>query len=453
MIDNPPFSQVAEQAVIGSILEQPESLRKVSFIGPNDFYMRPHRLIFEMMLEVDVDGKPADLVTIGNMVDDETGGISYLQDIWKNTPSAKNIVAYANEVLDLSIRRAIIAESLQCSEDMQNVRGNYLADLEQSTARINEQVSRKSHGNVMTIDELIGESIDEMDRSSRNIKTGLSTGIVEVDERLGDMLLAFGEITILGGLSKNGKTLLANTITARLQLDEDEVGHIFSIEMTSAAMFNAVISARTGIPANFYRKQDYYARVYHHQYDEMYGKWANAAKELKESRKFKFDGKKEVDADYICSEMRKQAALAQVAGKKLRYVLIDHMHRMNYHNDNGPMTYAIRDAIRKIKNTASDLGVAVLMLAQLNNRAEGNDPTSFHILDSSSARHEMQAFIGVRMYRHNGNTFFGIFADSQRYADIETKHTPAYMILIGGVLSSLPEHMSGWTPVADEMDN
>ncbi len=243
----------------------------------------------------------------------------------------------------------------------------------------------------------------------------------EVDERLGDRLLAFGEITVIGGLSKNGKTLLANTITARADLQDNEVGHIFSIEMDESMMFNAIISAKTGVPNNFYRKQAFYAKEFPGEFDSWFGKWGQAAYDLKESGKFKIDGKKEVDIDYICAEMRKQAAVANANGKVLRYVVIDHLHRMNFHASNSPLTYSIRDAVRKLKNTASDLGIAVVLLAQLNNKAENEIPTSFHILDSSAVRHELQAFIGIKMYRQGGGTFFGIQCDSQRYGDMHTK--------------------------------
>lgn len=433
------YSNESEQSVLGSMLLDNSVIDKVSFLHDSDFHSSEHKSIYRAILSTYEKYGKADLILTNEIYDKYQGALSYLADLAKNTPSSANAIAYAYRVLDYSIKREILSAQEDLRESMSNSEIDYLAATEEFNLRVNSAIARKSSGEVVSIDDLVEISLDEMEKSSMNVKTGLSTGITEVDERLGDMYLPFGEITVIGGLSKNGKTLLANTITARVELDEGEVGHIFSIEMTSAAMFNSIISARTGIPANFYRKLDYYAKNYSHRFDEFMGKWGKASTELKESKKFSFDGKKEVDADYICAGMRKQAALAKSNGKVLRYVLIDHLHRMNFHNGNGPMTYAIRDAVRKIKNTASDLGVSVLMLAQLNNKAEKEIPTSFHILDSSSVRHELQAFIGIKMYKQDGGTFFGIYADSQRYADTETRTDPAYMVLTGGVLRSLPE--------------
>lgn len=443
-----PFSLEAEQAVISSAIEDSSCIDKISFLSPGDFYVNMHREIFEIIKAENDKGNPIDLAIIAPMITDEMGGMAYLADMVKQKSTPRNVVAYANAVLDNSIRRSAIERLSSCVSNMYDHRNNFLLEIAEAEDFVSKQIARKSDNDVLTIDQLVDMSVDEMERSQTSIRSGISTGIPEIDERLGDSYLALGEITVLGALSKNGKTLFANTITARMELLDNEVGHIFSIEMPSAMMFNAIVSARTGVPANFYRKQDWYQNKFPQEYDSWMMRWGAAAQELRESRKFSIDGAKEVDADYICAGMRKQAALAKNAGKVLRYVMIDHLHRMNFHNGTGPMTYAIRDAVRKIKNTASELGIAVLLLAQLNNRAEDKDPTSFHILDSSSVRHELQAFIGTRLFRENGNTYFGVYADSQRFADMDTKTYPAYMLLAGGVLRSLPDNMKNWKPSA-----
>lgn len=440
----------AEQAVLGSCIIDNGMIERVTFLKPSDFSDRGHRLMFEGILKAHEAGDVFDMITSSNYVDEKEVPLSYLAEVAKNTPSARNIVAYADIVKDMSNRRKVIKQMQESINALSDKRVNSVQTISALSGDLDDVVASASVGEVLGIDELIDRTMDKMDESNQGIKTGLKTGIPEVDARLGDSYLAFGEITVIGGLSKNGKTLLANTITSRLQLDENEVGHVFSIEMTTDAMFNAIISARTGVPSNFYRKQAYYLENYPGQYQTMMGRWGEAASQLQKSQKLTFDGKKEVNADYICANIKKQAALARRRGKVLRYVIIDHLHRMNFDNGSNPLTYAIRDSVRKIKNTAAEYGIAVVLLAQLNNKAEHDNPTSFHILDSASVRHELQAFVGIRMYRDNGSVYFGIFCDSQRYADAETRHDPAYLKLINGVLTSLPEDDKYWTPPAEE---
>jgi hypothetical protein len=205
-------------------------------------------------------------------------------------------------------------------------------------------------------------------------------------------------------------------------------------------MFNGIVSAMSGVPSNFYARQDHYYKYLGDQnFSSMVGRWGAAATELRDKNRVTIDGTKQVDADYICANMKKQFAIHRNNGNRLRLVVIDHIHRMDYKTSGQAMTYAIRDAMRKIKNTAAELDVAVVALCQLRNDAEGKDPTSFYILDSSSVRHEMQAFIGTRIFKQNGGVYFGIYGDSQRYGDIDTEIKPAYMVLKQGVLKSLAE--------------
>ncbi|MCP4800181.1 MAG: hypothetical protein GY893_09580 [bacterium] len=102
--------------------------------------------------------------------------------------------------------------------------------------------------------------------------------------------------------------------------------------------------------------------------------------------------------------------------------------------------------MKKLKNVAAELDLSILLLAQLGRTAMNENPTSHHIEDSAKVRQELQCFVGVRMYREEGNTYFGLFSDAHRFADSETLFEPAYLKLINGVLRSLPEHEKYWKP-------
>lgn len=433
----------AEQSVIGAILLDNDSFSKISFIEPIDFYAPQHKGIFKKISEMLNSGKAVDLITLGESFNEDeleaVGGFAYLVDIAKNTPSARNIVAYADIVKDMSNRRKVVDSMNLAIDKLCDLREDTVSTITELESVLDKTLVSAADSDILTVDDLIGMTVNEMEASMMNNRTGLSTGIDEIDERLGYKYLAFGEITALGALSKNGKTLTANTILARAKYEENETAHVFSIEMPAIGMFNSIVSAMSGVPSNFYARQDFYHKVYGREFDSMVSKWGMAASELNQTSRVTIDGKKEVDADYICANMKKQFAIHRNNGKRLRLVVIDHIHRMDYKTNGQPLTYAIRDAMRKIKNTAAELDIAVLALCQLNNVAEGKDPTSFHILDSSSVRHEMQAFIGTRLFRQDGGTYFGIYGDSQRYGDMETRITPAYMKLVMGVLRPMPQ--------------
>ena len=444
----------AEQSVIGSILIDNEALDKISFLESGDFYAGHHRIIFSKIVELLDKGVAVDPVTMTDRFNDDDlaiiGGMDYLVDLFKNTPSSGNVVSYADAVKDMANRRKVVGSMQEAIHKLGDVRETTVGTIAELEEVLDKTLVSAADSDILTVEELIDLTMDEMNLSSVNSRTGLSSGIKEIDDRLGYKMLAFGEVTALGALSKNGKTLTANTILARAQYQEGETAHVFSIEMPAVGMFNGIISAMSGVPNNFYARQDFYHKMYGtDEYTKMVNRWGASAQELNNSNRITIDSKKQVDADYICTNMKKQFAIHRNNGKRLRLVVIDHIHRMEYKTNGQPLTYAIRDAMRKIKNTAAELDVAVVALCQLNNAADGKDPTSFHILDSSSVRHEMQAFIGTRMFRQDGGTFFGIYGDSQRYGDMDTQIKPAYMKLTGGVLRSLGEG-EYFTPKTDE---
>ncbi|AUR86965.1 DNA helicase [Vibrio phage 1.091.O._10N.286.52.B12] len=434
----------AEQAVLGAILIDNEAFDKISFLAADEFFAMQHKILFSRIANMIGEGKSVDpTILLGSFNDsdlDSVGGIAYIADIVRNTGTARNVVHYADIVKDMAGRRKAVVSMQQAINKIKDVSESAVGTIAELEDLLDKTIISAADSDILTVDELIEMTMDEMDRSSVNSRTGLSSGIQEIDDRLGYKLLAFGEVTALGALSKNGKTLTANTILARAGYQEGETAHVFSIEMPAIGMFNGIVSAMSGVPNNFYARQDFYHKMYGtDEYTKMVNRWGASAQELNNSNRITIDSKKQVDADYICSNMKKQFAIHRNNGKRLRLVVIDHIHRMEYKTNGQPLTYAIRDAMRKIKNTAAELDIAVVALCQLNNSADGKDPTSFHILDSSSVRHEMQAFIGTRLFRQDGGTFFGIYGDSQRYGDMDTQNTPAYMKLTGGVLRSLGE--------------
>ena len=79
----------------------------------NDFYRKDHRMIFESIERLVEDSMPADVITVQEYLDnsgglEKAGGLSYLDELTRNTPSAANISAYAKIVQEHSIMRRLL---------------------------------------------------------------------------------------------------------------------------------------------------------------------------------------------------------------------------------------------------------------------------------------------------------------------------------------------------------
>lgn len=441
----------SEQNVIGACLLDNDVIGRIDYLTVDDFTNQAHKEMFSAILKLHGIGKYIDMMELDLNVDPSIVGFDYITEVVKNTSSARNIVSNADRVKDASNKRKAYDCMIASIEQLSDRRVDSVGVLTDVSKCLDEILYKASTKSTLTVTEMINASLDEMEKSNLGIRVGIKSGIEEIDDRLGYKSLAFGEITALGALSKNGKTLMANTIAARAEYLDDETCHIFSIEMSELSMFNGIVSAMSGVPSDFYVQQKFYSETYPSKYDNMMARWGAAANELHDSNRITIDGNKDVNVDYLINEIRKSHERNRQEGKRLRLVIIDHAHQMTYPG-NDSTTEKMGEASRRLKKVASELDLSIVWLVQLSNKCEGKDPTSFDILDTSRIRHNLQAFIGTRIFRENGQTYFGVYGDSQRYGNQNTLHHPAYMKLIGGVLRPLPEGEQHWTPSKEEQE-
>ncbi len=119
----PPHSIEAEQSVLGGImLENAAYLKVAGLLSDSDFYRNDHQLIFRALADMAADNKPIDVVTVSEWMKGRVmqagydnrsfleviGGLAYLGDLAKDTPSSANIVSYAHIVQHYSLKRQII---------------------------------------------------------------------------------------------------------------------------------------------------------------------------------------------------------------------------------------------------------------------------------------------------------------------------------------------------------
>ena len=92
-----PFSLVAEQALLGSILIDPNALNEVAdLIQATDFYISEHTKIYLALRELFLTNNEIDVVTLVDMlvrqgVYDKSGGQDYIKTLAEAVPSAMNV--------------------------------------------------------------------------------------------------------------------------------------------------------------------------------------------------------------------------------------------------------------------------------------------------------------------------------------------------------------------------
>ncbi len=110
----PPYSEDAEQAVLGGILLNPDRLADAQeLLEPEDFYRRSNQLIFAAMNSLNDREINIDVVSVKEELErdnhlDDVGGVAYMAELADAVPTSTNVGYYAKIVNDKATMRRVI---------------------------------------------------------------------------------------------------------------------------------------------------------------------------------------------------------------------------------------------------------------------------------------------------------------------------------------------------------
>lgn len=153
-----------------------------------DFFRDDHRRIFRHIAKLFSAGKPVDVITVAESIDDsdeakQTGGLAYLGDLAANTPGATNIRRYAEIVRDKSMLRqlqeAAIATHTACASPSGRTAAQIASDAESAM----QTAVDRSGGDPKPLADVFSEALAYVDeRCQREGEfAGLTTGFDDFD--------------------------------------------------------------------------------------------------------------------------------------------------------------------------------------------------------------------------------------------------------------------------------
>ncbi len=248
----PPHSIQAEQSVLGGLMLDNQTWDTVSDkVSELDFYRKDHQLIFRAIARLADKQEPFDVITLSETLEasgelGDCGGLSYLGMLAKDTPSAANIVAYANIVRDKSVLRQLIHVGTEISDSAFNPEGRETAELlenaERHVFKIAEQRQR-GQGGFSPIKKLLAEAVDKIEtlfEMEGNI-TGAGTGFSDFDEMTSGLQPA--DLIIVAGRPSMGKTTIAMNMAENIAIKGDKPVAVFSMEMPGEALAMRMMSS------------------------------------------------------------------------------------------------------------------------------------------------------------------------------------------------------------------
>ncbi|MDU3076786.1 MAG: DnaB-like helicase C-terminal domain-containing protein, partial [Mixta calida] len=249
----PPHSLEAEQSVLGGLMLDNERWDNVSErVVAEDFYSRPHRLIFSEMQRLLEASQPIDLITLSDSLEqrgelDMVGGFAYLAELSKNTPSAANINAYADIVRERAVVREMIAVANQIADAGYDPQGRSSEDLldfaESNVFKIAEQRANKDEGpkNIEQILEATVSRIESLYQTPHDGVTGVDTGYQDLNKKTAG--LQRSDLIIVAARPSMGKTTFAMNLCENAAMLQDKPVLIFSLEMPSEQIMMRMLAS------------------------------------------------------------------------------------------------------------------------------------------------------------------------------------------------------------------
>lgn len=213
------FSIEAEQAVLGSLLVDPDAIDRIGTLGAIDFYPENHRLIFSAILALAAANKAVDVVTVHDALSarnesERAGGLAYLGEIASGGFWSGNAGQYADAVRDRATQRRIRAAAAQVHDEVarhDRTTAQKLDFAQAAFSGLSDSASEKTAPQGMQ--DALSRHLALIERRAEGRETGLSTGFADIDRRLSGGMRA-GQLILIAARPAMGKTSLALQIAA-----------------------------------------------------------------------------------------------------------------------------------------------------------------------------------------------------------------------------------------------
>ncbi len=361
----PPHSMEAELSVLGGLMLDPEAWERVADrITEDDFYRRDHRLIFRALKSLADADQPRDVVTVAEWLDknaqlEDVGGLAYLGRLAADTPTAANIIAYADIVREHAIKRQLIDVGTGIAQSAYQPEGRdsrqLLEEAEQKVFQIAEQGNRQRKGfaPIKSLLTLAVERIQTLYEQDEPI-TGLPTGFDDFDTMTSG--LQKGDLVIVAGRPSMGKTTFAMNIGENAAIRTRKPVAVFSMEMPGEQLALRMMSSLGRIDQHRVRTGKLE--------DEDWPRLTSAVVMLSEAPIF-------IDDTPALSPTELRARARRLKKEHgLGLIIIDYLQLMQVPGSNENRTAEISEISRSLKALAKELEVPVIALSQLNRSLE-----------------------------------------------------------------------------------
>ncbi len=358
----PPHNLEAEEAVLGSLLIDPDAIYDVAnFLHPRDFYKVQNKWIYEAILSLNERREPLDLLTLTDELRrreqlEEIGGEGVIIGLVNAVPTSVNAAHYGRIVEAASTRRQLINAASAIAnlayEEAEEI-SIVIDRAEQALFSVSEERTTRDLTPISQIARDYLERIERLTERGEDI-IGVPTGFTDLDRLLGG--LNKSDLLILAARPGMGKTSLQNAIALTAATRYGKRIAIFNLEMSGEQLVQRMLSAETRIDSQRLRR----GQLHEHEWPIF----MEAIGRLSQTNIF-IDDTPSITPNQLRTKCRRL-----YAEHGLDLIMIDYLQLMVTERGGNNRVQEISEISRSLKGLARELDVPVLAAAQLSRAVE-----------------------------------------------------------------------------------
>ena len=388
-----PYSATAEQAVIGSLLIDPNCVPEViGKLRPEEFYVKANRDIYETVSTMFSYGQTIDPVTVlGQMKVRgvyEDGSDRYVAELMRLTPTAANVMEYAAIVSDRALLRSLGETADNINKLVYEGNGEADAMLEIAERDIYALRNGRGVGGLTPVSQIVQNVFDDLSAAAESGSRipGISTGLVDLDRMI--LGLNRSELVLIAARPGMGKTSIALNMLLYEAVTLKKTVAMFSLEMSKEQLVMRLLSNASKVPMN--------NLLTGQLSDQQWTDITESAQQLSMTNILIDD-----NPSLTVSDMNAQCRRI----KGLDVVFIDYLQLMQSAGSghtwsNESRTQAVSDISRMMKIMAKELNIPVVCLSQLSRANESRTDKRPMLSDlRESGAIEQDADVVIGLYR------------------------------------------------------
>ena len=390
-----PHDIEAEEAVIGSLLIDPDALLKaLPILKPEDFYRERNSFCYQACLRLFRRDEAINQVTVTHDLNlqerlDIIGGAAYLSHLVSSVPTSLHIEHYARIVSRTATMRRLISAASQISVLGYDGTADEDSTLSHAEDLLFKVRSSQSSREFVTIREVLDQFLEDrisLTEPSDSASTQIMSGFDQLDDLLGG--LQPSDLLILAARPSVGKSTLAVNMAINAAKEGNSVG-IFSLEMSREQLGMRVLAGESGVDSH---------RLRRHLYSESEEqKIIGSVGGLSELNIF-------IDDTPLQGIMEMQSKARRLyIERNIDLLVVDYLQLIASENSrNVNRVQEISAISRALKGMARDLNIPVIAVSQLSRAVEmrpSHRPQLSDLRESGSI--EQDADIVMFIYRED----------------------------------------------------